>query len=711
MIDVEKILQFDYLEGLLLQVEEYIANEKEKIIKHFDLNILENMPGDELSILFEKYGVKCENLLHLFHDVFLDESFEYAQFYMDDIAYSFEQKQFLRESALDEIKSLNSNIDLENEKIFSHIMDVVKKTKLINLLVKVLKSDDLVLGTEINEIKGLILTSPLLDDNDRVQASFSLVKYLIQSGRKILFNKDNIDSSSFEKALDSVYNLSESVDENVNNSNLNLPYYDIVLKYYDKYKKMFDDTGYMDIFDFMVVADSLCEGIDINYDSVNRDNFCVQIASLLYQLNFINDKKIEKEILDILLKLDMLYQMDSNLDDYKNEKLLDIEKCVSVLESLDLNVKIPFILDIVNKIKNRLSLIRIDLENNIISDVKKGNIDLEYQSIVSNINILCDRINLINEIDNYNLKISNLFGDFQNNSILTDEISNLLVFIQDKLDILQKEIRNNDITDEILLEIKGCFDKIDEIELSFKTSLELSEDENKKVILNGFVLCDFNNDGKPYLLDDLDQKSKMIDRSIELNKLKKGFDSYSKLINELFLIGNTEKLDNNDSQGYNTDRLNEPVYYDPKNRTHENETGMYRLKYDRNGVERFIEQRIVLHHGSKIHLQVMEIINEVLPDVEFDTSKDFNLYINFASAMKLSDTDMYSTAINRYKNRSPLYNLFIANKNKEELSLQECKLLREMINMSLNAFLELENINPNLHFDIIKQIGGVKTRG
>ena len=35
------------------------------------------------------------------------EPFEYAQFYMDDIAYSSKQKQFLRENALEEIKILS----------------------------------------------------------------------------------------------------------------------------------------------------------------------------------------------------------------------------------------------------------------------------------------------------------------------------------------------------------------------------------------------------------------------------------------------------------------------------------------------------------------------------------------------------------------------------------------------------------------------------
>ena len=45
----------------------------------------------------------------------------------------------------------------------------------------------------------------------------------------------------------------------------------------------------------------------------------------------------------------------------------------------------------------------------------------------------------------------------------------------------------------------GYFDKINEIELSLKTPVELPKEENKKVVLNGFVLCDFNKDNQPYM--------------------------------------------------------------------------------------------------------------------------------------------------------------------------------------------------------------------
>ena len=105
------------------------------------------------------------------------------------------------------------------------------------------------------------------------------------------------------------------------------------------------------------------------------------------------------------------------------------------------------------------------------------------------------------------------------------------------------------------------------------------------------------------------------------------------------------------------------------------------------------------------------IIKEILPNVEFDYSQDVVLYINFASAMKHTDFETYSEAIKRYKRKSPLYMLLIEDKNKERLSDEECDMLREILKMTMNAFNELVEINPNLKFDIIKQISGVKTRG
>jgi len=711
MIDVERILQLDYLKELLFQIDKHIAVEKGKIIRHYDIDTLESMNVDEISSLFKKYGVNSDKLLSLIKDKYLDETFEYAEFYADDISYSMEQLQLLREEALKEIELLNSKIDLVNEQINSQVTFLNEETKFIDLIIKLLKSDGLIYGTNINEIKKMILSTPLLKDSDRVQATLSLVNYLIESGRKILFNKENVESASFEQLLDSVHKSSTYNSEDKSNMNTKLPYYDVVLNYYDRYKNLFDETGYTDIFELMPVADSLCDGVSIEIDSINRENFCIYVANLLYQLNFIDDKVLEKETLDMLLKLDALYDMDMKLDEYKKQKLVVIEELFSKLESLNLDKELSFVLDMINKIKNRLMLVKKDLENKIISDIKKENIDVEFENIKNSIDILSDKLDLLIEIDSCDLKIRNIFANPKNKSFLTDDVSNLLVDIQSKLLDFKDKISDKDITNEMLLEIKSRVRYVDELELNLKKSVELPKEENK-IVLNGFVLCDFDENNQPYVLSDLDPngKNNLIDESMAPNDLNKGYVSYNKLLNDLFLLGNTEKLSNNDNRGLR-DRLNEAICWDLSSRDHDNETGMYRLKNDVNGAERFIEKKVVIHYGTVMYDQVVGIIREILPNIEFVESKDISLYLNFASAMKVSDTKVYSVAINRYRRKSPLYKMFIEDKNKEQLTDNECKLLKDIINMSLDAFLKLEEINPNLHFDVIKQMGGVKTRG
>jgi len=112
-----------------------------------------------------------------------------------------------------------------------------------------------------------------------------------------------------------------------------------------------------------------------------------------------------------------------------------------------------------------------------------------------------------------------------------------------------------------------------------------------------------------------------------------------------------------------------------------------------------------------LYKQVTDIIKEIVPNVEFVDSKDVYLYINFASSMKRQDVDTYTKAMKRYDRKSLLYSLFIEDKGKERLSEKECDLLKECIHMTFESYSQLEKINPNLKFDIIKQMGEVKTRG
>ena len=286
----------------------------------------------------------------------------------------------------------------------------------------------------------------------------------------------------------------------------------------------------------------------------------------------------------------------------------------------------------------------------------------------------------------------------------------MLSSLQNKLLQYENLILSEREFDEVNKELLSCFTDIDNIKMRLVNKKYDTENNLNNILLRGFVLCDFDEENQPYILSDLEpsKKNKMIDASIEPKKVKKGYEDFSRLINDLFMFGNTEKLDNNDGQG-NTERVCDAVWYDPNERT--KKTGMYRIKWDKVGVERFVEQRIVLHTGTVMYEQVINIIREIVPNVLFDSSMDVNLYINYASALKRDDKGLYNVAINRFDRRSPLYKLFNVPKNKTELSNEECELLKDIIHASLDAFSKLKDINPDVHVDVIKQIEEGRTRG
>ena len=79
--------------------------------------------------------------------------------------------------------------------------------------------------------------------------------------------------------------------------------------------------------------------------------------------------------------------------------------------------------------------------------------------------------------------------------------------------------------------------------------------------------------------------------------------------------------------------------------------------------------------------------------------------------MKIKNEEIYDVSIKRYSSESTLYNMFIADKDKQSLTDEECKVLSDCIQLTLQAYLELENKNPSFNFDIIKQMGGLEING
>jgi hypothetical protein len=100
-----------------------------------------------------------------------------------------------------------------------------------------------------------------------------------------------------------------------------------------------------------------------------------------------------------------------------------------------------------------------------------------------------------------------------------------------------------------------------------------------------------------------------------------------------------------------------------------------------------------------------------MPNVIISPDDEFCIFVGFASALKREDEDVYNIALNRHLKQSALFKLLLRNPGKMALTEEECSLLRDFVNLTLNAYCELEEKNQYLKFDIINQIGGKKSRG
>lgn len=708
MIDVDKILQLDYLNSLISQINNTISEKKSLFVLEYDFEQLLIMSLEDINKLFSNYNVDNANLLRYVESDFLDESWEFADLYLDDIGFSSEQKGKLSDLAMIDVANLNQVIRENNINIQKEIDKLTSNLKRIDTFIKILNDDDLIVDEEVDELKEFIIYNSLIPDKDRFKLSVNVVKYLISTGKKILLKKELVDTDEFERKLDEVRNNALINDVTVGGRKIaDLPYCDVIEEYYEKYKELFNENGYSDILEFMMDASELYKEIDDEANSISKSDFCIKVAGLLYNLNFVIDEETNKEILDKLKELDDLYLLNNKFKKFRNKNLEKIAEFRDRLNDDGLSST-----DDKTRLLNILKLLQDELLNNIINSDRKDEIEKAIDSLSESIDKLFDDKNRLNEIDEYNNRIKELISLPMIVYLLGTNLYNELIELQGNFLNLREEINENGFTSDMDLKLTKYKYVLSCVEEKLENSSGEKKDTTELTTLKGFVLFDVSSSGDTYVVVDLDpsHKDRLIDKAIANDKLKKGYEDYNKLIRDLHIIGNTERLSNNSSHGYNNDKLNEPVYYDTENKTHENETGMYRLKYDRNGVERFVERKVVLHPGTKMCEQVTGVIKKILPDVDFDYSADIILYINFASAMKLDDIETYGKAIKRYT-KGPLYKMFFDDKNKESLSENECKLLEDFIHLTLQSYAELEKKNPYLQFDIIRQMGGMKTRG
>lgn len=699
-IDIKRILDIDYLKEFVSQKSDEIRILNGGFNEHYDLNILRDKKKEEIKSLFSVYEVNYENVMACLNTVSFDE-WEFSDLYEEDRDEARIFEINAENKALADIDELNEKIELVNEELRMRILELETNLDFINSILRVLDNDGFVLEEDINNLEMIIKNSEL-DDKEKIFLTREIVSYLIDGNigiEKVVEKEEKQEELSmdeFEIELSDIYassSYSRKEDIDLGSS----IYAENILEYYNKYRELFVECELGDTLnEVLIMCSDLASGLNEMGNSVAKEEFCVRIGNCLNIL-YMDRQEVEFEsdmALKILNELDKFYKENIELSNYKKVLLDDIEDSLEVVYLT--NTDGSFI----ENISNDLELLYDELNGNIINLKRKDEIVLELSSLKSKVRELSELESSLNKLINFENEINEMLSMGYK---LDDDFYSGLSELQSKVNDVIVSIKENGVGVESSYNIKNISDDVEKFRgLLLGNGIEV---EKKKVDLKGFVLFDLDRNYQPYVISDLDKKNKnMIDDSIESKDLACGFKDYSKLMDDLLRYGKPSIM-RNETPVF-VGKILDKVYYDPSSRKHP--TGMVRIRPIRNTVARFIEQRVVLEKGTEIHNQVSDIISEILPLTNINKNEDFVIYINYASGMKRKDEGTYDIAINRFDRATVLRRMFM--NGKTSLTSEECKMLRELVMKSVDAYFALEDINPDIKFNFIRE-GGAKTRG
>lgn len=707
--DVEKILTDEYLDSFLSQIVNKITEFNGRLVKTYSFDEIVSMSNEEISILFDRYGVSTSEIMKHKNSSFSMLS-AYSDLFPMSNTRSMEKYELTKRNVQLSINELNSKIDLSNAKIREDVSKLTDISNLVKVIAGIIKKDEVLLEDEIVNLREHIIKSNL-SDSQKFSLSYILSKYLISKNisllsRTTIVKKDEVvDTDEFESALTDVYEDVEyshkETNDEIKGEVKESKYIDTIVKYYKKYEELFKNSGLGDnLEEILFTAQSISADISISNGSISKDDFSIQMASLLYILKTIDyDNDIVASALEELDDMDKLYDEFIHISNANNNLLEQIKDTVNLMKSKALNSDMKEVVEFLEELM-------LELRKHIITEERRKSIEEEYNSLCNQFLNLQDKEKILFNLENLKMMVEDRLSSSSYSSNTSNDFEKM-ANLQNSLDEMIDLVKKNGINEELLETIKNITYEIENFDKGLNPGAI-----GDKTTLKGFVLFDFDENNVPYVVSDLDPNSKrnLIDKSIEPRKLVAGYKSYDKLISDLLLLGEPEKLVYNDSQGFNTDRISSPLYNGTLSRTQKFTTGMYKIRPQRNGVARFIEQKVVLYPNTEVYNQVTGIIKEILPNVDFVDDENLQLYINFASLMKRSDESGHKEAMKRYDRQSSLYKLFISD-NKDRLTDKECDLLREIVKMTLNAYSDLSSKNPLLEFGIIEKIGGKKNRG
>ena len=315
--DINNLLNLDYLNSIVSQLNNDIVELEKQLVEPYSLDNLKEINIDEIKIMFSKYDLSCVNLMQYLDSDFINQDWEYADLFADDIDYSKELEEKLYEEALLEVKKLNKAIILNNQSITNEIKNIKDDIWSLEKIATMLDSHYFVLEEDITWLMDFVSKQGF--DMAVYRFSSEISKLLIAKNKEILEKKASEDEQDFESSLEAVYDEPEE--------NLESIYLEKINMYFEKYHGIFQHINIGKTLDeVMTFANELAVGVE-NIKSL--DDFCIILGDLFYKICNTKDGFECEQLMAEVLELDNLYEKRKKKVDILVDEILGFKNRLS----------------------------------------------------------------------------------------------------------------------------------------------------------------------------------------------------------------------------------------------------------------------------------------------------------------------------------------------------------------------------------------------
>jgi len=667
-------LSIEELDKKIASLNNDIMSFDDELNTSYSLEMLSSMQEQEIKQILGKYGLESR-----FNDLY--EYFSVLFLYQNENIYS----QFSK--TLNPIKEKANNVVLEINNIIRRRIEIIKnhnelienQISFCNTLKKYLQGEFKYTKEAYDNLITSIIQSDITPEN-KIKLSLMLSKKLIEIKQSkaektpVVIEEGPYTPSiidSFEESLIVNEEKASYTEQEKEVSQFRREQIEFANAQYDKYKDFISSSIFSDPKEVYGI---------LNFEYISQNGYLLDDFALYLVISVSSIK-------------------DLSLSD---EEIQEYAKILRNLDEMFIKTKINY----ENSERER---IRIEKEQKIINDINS-------------------------KISDNNSKLQDLFSS--SNALETipeQDFFDTLMHLQHRLETVRKASENIKIGslgnfEQIQLELNFIKEKIDEL----NEKINERKQSLAPVEIKTFALFDTDDQSKKtFLYEDLLGDNPFIDMNAIIgNNVSEEDKNYqqniSKLIGDIMLFGECEYMHsiNTSSSNYG-DKIEGIIYRtdDKGNVLREEKTPLWRIRPTPRSNVRFIERKIVIPQNSELFNQVKAIIQKRLPKVIIPSGESFTLMVNLGCAIKMSDTEIYTTAYRRFKDRDvkPL-SLFYENGNygkqgqkatklKTKLSDEECKAFDAFVVTSLQSLYEMSKEDPLYDFSFIDGMGGEKEYG